>query len=168
MTFKPDKYQRDIYDTFVTSKSHLFIDAKAGAGKTTTLVYLMESIPDGDTAISLAFNKKIQQELRERIPEQIACMTVNSYGYAALREHGLCDHKGLEKWKVGKIITDLYPKKSRFFREPLGNLVGLHKNTLEKSSKKLVDTYNMELYGSNAAELFVAVPRVLRKDKSTC
>jgi len=163
MNFKPDSYQLAIHNAFINSESHLFIDAKAGTGKTTTLVYLMEDIPDGATAISLAFNKKIQQELQERIPETVACQTLSSYGFAALRENGICNS---ERWKVGKIITKLFPKKSKFFRETLRDLVGFHKNTLEKNSQKLVDTYNINLYGLNSAELFTAVPRILKKDIS--
>jgi len=56
------------------------LEALAGTGKTTTLLY---AAPDHPT-LALAFNKKIQEELSSRFPSNVECKTLNGLGHKAV------------------------------------------------------------------------------------
>lgn len=79
---KPTEEQQEIIDVAISSKDNLLIDALAGAAKTSTLVMVantpdMQSVP----TLSLAFNKKIADEMRTRLPSNCVSMTLNSLGH---------------------------------------------------------------------------------------
>jgi superfamily I DNA/RNA helicase len=58
---------------------NLLVEALAGAAKTSTLVELARHLR-GNT-ISLAFNKKIADEMQTRMPREVQCKTLNSLGH---------------------------------------------------------------------------------------
>lgn len=138
--FIPDKYQKAIREAFTNTEHHLFINARAGSGKTTTLTYLMNYIPKEASAVSMAFSKRVQMELQNRIPKNVGSMTLHSYGFTCLRSNGI---EKLEKWKVGKIIRDLGYKKD--VTQALKDLTSLQKNTLNSDINYLIDTYHIDL-----------------------
>lgn len=80
----PSNYQKDIYNTILTKNSNVAIDAGPGSGKTTTIVEASKLIPYGKRAIFLAYNKKIVEELKERLPHTIQCSTMHSLGASVL------------------------------------------------------------------------------------
>ena len=63
----PSKFQREIYQTFQTTKDNITISAVAGSGKTTVLLELLKLVPKGKTALFLAFNNSIVDELKDRV-----------------------------------------------------------------------------------------------------
>tara|TARA_R100000306_G_C4366263_1_gene137786 strand:- start:37 stop:1515 length:1479 start_codon:yes stop_codon:yes gene_type:complete len=83
---KPSKYQTAIYEEFPNLENNLLIEAVAGSGKTTTIVEAARLVPRDKSAIFLAFNKKIQEELDERLPPQVQARTFHSIGNEACRE----------------------------------------------------------------------------------
>jgi len=62
------------------STDNLLITALAGAAKSTTLELLANSVPQR-TVIALAFNKKIADEMREKLPRRIEVRTMNALGH---------------------------------------------------------------------------------------
>src|SRR5215813_12219166 len=60
----------------------LILNALAGAAKTSTLEFLCKYMPLEPT-LSLAFNKRIAEELGERLPGHVKCATMNSVGHRA-------------------------------------------------------------------------------------
>lgn len=60
---------------------HLWVDARAGTGKTTTIVQAAQGI-DGPF-LAVAFNKKIATELKERLPANGEAKTMNAIGHGA-------------------------------------------------------------------------------------
>jgi DNA helicase-2/ATP-dependent DNA helicase PcrA len=78
--FVPSKYQSDIFKFVKSGKGSGIIEALAGSGKSTTIVGALEEIEPGKDTIFLAFNKKIVEELEERIPEGVDCRTTHSLG----------------------------------------------------------------------------------------
>lgn len=164
--FVPDKYQQAIKDVFLQKENHIFINAKAGAGKTTTLLYLMESVDEDVSAISLAFSKQIQMELSGKIPDEIVSMTLNGCGYQILKRAGIAKKK-LKKWKTGGIISDFFKHRrtSREFREAIRQLVGLHKNTLEKDLRKLVEIYQIDFGSCDRNKALYYAPQIIELDK---
>lgn len=64
----------------------LLIEALAGAAKTTTLCLLAAKLPL-TTTFCCAFNKKIADEMRTRMPSHIECKTLNSIGNSVWIRH---------------------------------------------------------------------------------
>jgi len=87
---------------------NLSISARAGSGKTTTVVRALSFIRADKKVLFLAFNKKIATELQQRVPSHVKAQTLNSLGHGAwmgwMRTYGL-DPKALkvERDKVGSI-----------------------------------------------------------------
>ena len=69
-----------IIQAALTTKDNLMINALAGAAKTTTLQFLAKYMPVVPT-LSLAFNKKIAEEMTARLPGHVKCQTLNSLGH---------------------------------------------------------------------------------------
>ena len=65
--FKPSEYQKEIFDFIKHGVGNAVIDAKAGSGKTTTMVEGIKYVPKDMKAIFVAFNKSICEELEERL-----------------------------------------------------------------------------------------------------
>ncbi len=60
------KYQSNIYAFVESGEGNAIVEAVAGSGKSTTAVECMSRIPAGKSAIFLAFNKAIAEELKAR------------------------------------------------------------------------------------------------------
>jgi ATP-dependent DNA helicase UvrD/PcrA len=73
--------QADIINfTLANSTSHLLINALAGAAKTSTLRFLCKYLPP-DPTLSVAFNKRIADEMGKLLPGNVRCATMNSVGH---------------------------------------------------------------------------------------
>lgn len=81
-TFTPTPEQLAILTAATTTEDNLLISALAGASKTTTLVLIANNPAMRATRIlSLAFNKKIAEEMEERLPDNCTAMTLNAIGH---------------------------------------------------------------------------------------
>lgn len=82
----PSKYQIDIFNEFNNSNDNINISAVAGSGKTTVLLELLKFVPIDKTAIFLAFNNSIVDELKTKIESRrgIEVMTIHSYGWRSI------------------------------------------------------------------------------------
>lgn len=78
----PTEEQLLIIDAAQNSTDNLAVEARAGAAKTTTLVMIAEALPTTDI-LCLAFNKKIAQEMTERLPPNCEAKTLHALGYKA-------------------------------------------------------------------------------------
>ena len=85
--FKPSQYQKDIFDFVQNGTGNGIIDAKAGSGKTSTIVKALEYIPNTASVLFVAFNKSIAMELKERAPKNVKACTLNSFGYSLCMAH---------------------------------------------------------------------------------
>lgn len=87
MDFKLSKYQQDIIDYVKFNKGNLLIDAKAGSGKTSTLILIAdELLKSGQKCLFLSFNKSIVDELKLKIPTMSSNIkTVHSLGLSFIR-----------------------------------------------------------------------------------
>jgi superfamily I DNA/RNA helicase len=120
---------RKLRKTSPKTRFHLSIRALAGTGKTTTLCWAVNGVPNGivlsqeqepiikaiQTLIEAnprgsirftAFSKAIQKELESRLPETVDCCTNHSLGLRMCRE-GFGRVK-VETNKVWYILTDLF------------------------------------------------------------
>ena len=99
------------------------VRAVAGSGKTSTLVEAFQAAPA--SSLSIAFNKKIADELASRMPSYVVSKTMNSLGHSAWAKH------------IGKRLTldtkklftlwDSYPDRKQFNKEDTKDILRLVK-----------------------------------------
>ena len=99
------KQQADFIEWAETGKGSCVLEAVAGAGKTTTLIEASRRLT-GTTAI-LAYNKKIADELQEKIKgmNDVKAGTVHSFGNAAIRK--TFGHVKVDGYKVANITQEI-------------------------------------------------------------
>ena len=80
--FKPTQEQAEIILAASTTNDNLAVIARAGAAKTSTLVMIAEALPK-TSILCLAFNKKIADEMTQRLPPNCEAKTLHGLGYKA-------------------------------------------------------------------------------------
>jgi DNA helicase-2/ATP-dependent DNA helicase PcrA len=83
--FTPTEEQSAIVERARSTTDNILLSALAGAAKTSTLVLLAEALPDVQI-LCLAFNKRIADEMQERLPSNCKAMTLNSLGHRTWSE----------------------------------------------------------------------------------
>jgi len=86
MAHTPTPEQASIIEAAVKTKDNLLISALAGAAKTTTLAMICAALP-GQPILSLAFNKRIAEEMQKKLPSWVSSSTINSLGHRAWAGH---------------------------------------------------------------------------------
>lgn len=80
--FTPTAEQEAILEAATTTGDNLLISALAGAAKTSTLVLIANHPAMAATStLCLAFNKRIAEEMKTRLPSNCIAMTLNSLGH---------------------------------------------------------------------------------------
>lgn len=100
-------YQEAIREWVVDDTGSAAIDAKAGSGKTSTLVKVVAPEVRG-RATFLAFNKHIADELGARLPPHVGVSTIHSAGLRAVKRR----HPGaqVEADKSKKLVSEISRK----------------------------------------------------------
>jgi len=81
------EYQKAIFKNIANDDGHLIIEAYAGSAKTTSIIESFKYVPKGKKVLALAFNKKIQEELKSRSPSYIQdIFTFHSLGLRAIKQ----------------------------------------------------------------------------------
>jgi len=79
--------QDAIFGWFESGEGHLVVVARAGTGKTTTIIEGINRAPEQNIVLT-AFNKRIAEELTNRIANPCAkAQTLHSIGFAAVRRY---------------------------------------------------------------------------------
>jgi DNA helicase-2/ATP-dependent DNA helicase PcrA len=82
------KYQEALFAFLAEGEGNALVDAKAGSGKTTTIVECVNRLPTSQSVLLVAFNRHIADTLSKRIRRRgVSCMTLNSFGYNVMRTH---------------------------------------------------------------------------------
>lgn len=101
MPFNPTSEQQTIKETFDSTRV-LKVNACAGSGKTSTLIYLAEN--NKSPSLYICFNKVIAEEARTKFPEHVECRTTHSLAYQQFGKalfHKLSRPKGAYKNVAG-------------------------------------------------------------------
>lgn len=106
--FTPTPEQLAIVEAAVETQDNLLVSALAGAAKTSTLVLLAEALPTTQM-LCLAFNKRIADEMRERLPRNCTSSTLNSLGHRAWASY-LGKRLNVDARKTHRILTSLIEK----------------------------------------------------------
>lgn len=92
------KLQLNIFDTVRNTDQNVCVQATAGAGKTTTLLEILNIIPKWKKSIFLSFSNTIVNELKAKVPAHTTASTLHSLGCKMLFRN----RKGLkidnDKW----------------------------------------------------------------------
>lgn len=111
MTFRPTAEQSAIVEAAVTTSNNLLISALAGAAKTSTLVLIANALPSTSPILCLAFNKRIAEEMKERLPSHCSPMTLSSCGYRAW-SGALGKRLKLDDRKMHRLFTEFAKRQS--------------------------------------------------------
>lgn len=132
---QPSPYQRAILDWLIDGTGNAIVEAVAGSGKTSTLVMLANAIPSRKSAVFLAFNRAIADELKRRLPDTVKAATWHSVTGNALNRY--CASKLRQKYMNWKTWTDarkcdrifdaMYGPDDIIVRAPVMKLVSLYK-----------------------------------------
>lgn len=107
-------YQKEIFDTGCNLTRSFIIDAKAGSGKTSTLVELANRSGLGEKMLFLAFNKAIVTTLQVKMPGS-TCSTLHALGYRTLRNNISREQRGeVDAMKYASIFRDQLRVKKEF------------------------------------------------------
>lgn len=87
------------------SSESLMISAYAGCSKTTSLALLAQRV--NVPALALAFNKRIADELKPRLPGHFQVKTLNGLGHQAWLRHLRGTQVTLDDRKLGKLVTQV-------------------------------------------------------------
>lgn len=137
--FIPNEFQKAIFEEVAHGTEHLVIQARAGTGKTTTILEALNKVPAGKSVLLCAFNKSIQTELAARAPAMADVKTLHSIGYGCLVRH--FGAKPIVDWSHARTVVRKYLKENRVYitgrQTALVKLIGLAKNTLSTEKDQL-------------------------------
>lgn len=171
-----DRYQQAIFDDFAYGQGHTVVRARAGSGKTSTIIAGLDHLPSWGTVLLTAFNKGIELELKARAPQHVRVRTLHGLGLSALRQH--LGSVEIDEDKGRRIAYQVLADASRTsdfqvdVKEQgprLRQMASLAKNCLAKTLEEveaLSYTYGVESEGFPAPLLAPLVAECLRRASS--
>lgn len=117
----------------ISAGDNVLIDARAGSGKTSTLVEACRRLPKKTGSLYLAFNKSVQMELSRRLPKGVETKTLNALGHRCWASHVRRSNRfavlDLAKNKTARLCSGiLVGARAAELKPTLIKLVGLAKN----------------------------------------
>jgi DNA helicase-2/ATP-dependent DNA helicase PcrA len=101
---KFSEYQEAVFDWVVNGRGSCVVEAVAGSGKTTTIVHAAGLIPQSKRAVFLAFNKRVAEELKSRLPAHVEARTLNSLGNGIVFRHA--GRLALDPDKLDRVVKE--------------------------------------------------------------
>lgn len=131
MTFAPSAHQQAIFDFVANGKGSAIVVARAGSGKSTTIVEAVKFIPTTKSVTILAFNRAIAEDVKGKVAAlgrtNVQAKTFHSLGFGAVAKYigGLVTVDG---GKVRKLARASWPEALfDIYGEFSSRLVGLAK-----------------------------------------
>lgn len=159
MAFSFSEYQLALFDFIENETGSCIINAKAGAGKTTSIVEACRRLPKNARILFLAFNRSIVKELKEKLPSYVTCKTFNGCGWNAWVRHTGRSYRSikLDAKKTRTIIRDRFTDEDRELYESFVNKLvslakasGLTPVSDDSEWEHLVDHHSVQLTSSKA------------------
>lgn len=141
-------YQMAVFRDVAEGEGHTVVRARAGSGKTTTIVEAFKYVPAGLSVLMVAFNKSIAAELQARAPAGVTVSTLHSYGFAAVRS--AFGSVRLDNRKADALIRVRCgeARETLEYRNTLARAVSLAKGTLAEGMAaigEIIDGYDLEI-----------------------
>src|ERR1700690_3946522 len=95
--------QKAVFENVANGTGHTVVLARAGSGKTTTIVEAFNHVPEGASVLMIAFNKSIATELQSRAPAGVEVSTLHSFGLKAIMRQGPAR---IDNDKMDRILVD--------------------------------------------------------------
>lgn len=140
--------QEAIWNAITNTNDDVVVNAGAGTGKTFTIVEGSGRLPNYLKRGFLCFNKSIQTELQERLPEGVEAKTFHALGFGAFFKQGI--KPKVNKFKV-KNIADNMQELGRDFKSvsQLVKLISLVKGSMidctdEQAIRNIIDYYDIK------------------------
>ena len=121
--------QDKIWNEIVNTNNDVIVNAGAGTGKTFTIVEGANRASEARKGF-LCFNKSIQTELQERLPEGVEAKTFHALGMKAVRDS--VGKIKMNKWKVKNIIDEIFGRD--YQAQPLIKLIDMNVEKLNRDT----------------------------------
>jgi DNA helicase-2/ATP-dependent DNA helicase PcrA len=160
-------YQKALFKDIAQGEGHTIVEAYAGASKTTSIVESFKYIPKGKKAITLAFNKIIQEELRSRSPSYVDVFTFHSLGYRAIKQK--FGNVEIDDNKVYNIVKELLDKAEHDLIVNICDTVAYCKYGLQDTPSQIeniIDQFGIDVGDLDRKSFIQYVIKALAKDKA--
>lgn len=161
-------YQKNLFKDIAQGEGHSIVEAYAGASKTTSIVESFKYIPKGKKAITLAFNKIIQEELRSRSPSYVDVLTFHSLGYRAIKQK--FGNVEIDDSKVFNIVKDLLDKHAEYdLIVNICDTIAYCKYSLQDTPSQIdhiIDQFGIDVGELDRKSFIQYVIKALGKDKT--
>lgn len=119
-------YQEEVFKFIESGKGSAIVEAHAGSAKTTTLVEAARRLDEWSSAVVVAFNTRIKDELARRLPTNVQALTLNAMGFRAWKR--FTDQQlEVDKFKTTNLVKEMSENNNVFFRKGVKQLVDLAK-----------------------------------------
>jgi superfamily I DNA/RNA helicase len=159
------KFQKDIFRDINNGTGHTVVIARAGSGKTSTIVEGFKYLPKGRKTLMVAFNKAIAEELKQRAPSYVDVMTLHSLGFRAIKQSFGADVV-LENDKAHMLISTLIGDDRDMWEvnQSIAKCVSLCKGFLFDTPAKigdLIDKFGIEIFDYSREKFIELVIKTL-------
>jgi superfamily I DNA/RNA helicase len=141
-------YQEAVFADIESGSGHTVVSARAGSGKTTTIMEGLKRVPRGLSVLMVAFNKSIAKELERRAPAGTEVKTLHAYGLRACsRKYGRVRIDDSRLHGLVRVLVENTPETADL-RAALAKTVSLAKGCLCRSAREidaLMDDFGIDL-----------------------
>lgn len=130
--------QAAVREDVARGEGHTVVIARAGTGKTTTIVGALPKVPKGNRTLMMAFNKRIAEELKSRVPRGVDVSTCHSFGLRTVTK--ALGRVPIAEDKTYDAFRKMYARSGSFPRElcrVVTKLVSLAKGSLASQADEL-------------------------------
>jgi len=141
-------YQKDVFNDVGSGSGHTVVEAYAGSAKTTTIVGALGMVSGREKVFFSAFNKRIVDELKDKVPWTVDVSTLHSYGFRAIKEKYGKDTRPNTKRVRGMLDEMCERTVSYETRGQIAKLVSLAKNSLVEDVEgcdALIDSFSLSI-----------------------
>jgi superfamily I DNA/RNA helicase len=161
--------QENIWEAVTDATSHTIVEARAGTGKTFTMIEALNRAPRNLSSCFVAFNKSIAEELATKVPQHSRACTLHSLGNAAIRSAGF--KPKLNQYKTHNLIEKIYGRQlDRNIISSLAKVTSFAKNTmLENPTPETLKEVAFECGVDDrlGPDMMAGVPEILEDSKTT-
>jgi DNA helicase II / ATP-dependent DNA helicase PcrA len=159
------EFQKNIFRDIARGTGHTVVIARAGSGKTSTIVEGFKYLPKGKKTLMVAFNKAIAEELKQRAPSYVDVMTLHSLGFRAIKQSFGADVV-LENDKCNELIKTLIGDDYDMWEvnQSIAKCVSLCKGFLFDTPAKigdLIDKFGIEIFDYSREKFIELVIKTL-------
>jgi len=141
-------YQKDVFADVASGAGHTIVEAYAGSAKTTTIVGSLGMVGGREKVFFSAFNKRIVDELKDKVPWTVDVNTLHSYGFRAIKDKYGSDTRPNTK-RVRGMLDEMCDQKTSYeTRGQIAKLVSLAKNSLVHDADgldALIDSFSLSV-----------------------